>query len=311
MMNKGFSTQVSNRKMESVKRYAALSVASDLQPVTRTPQLKRAGFTLVEMIVAIAIMSIVAAMVAVFIRRPVESYIASVGRAELSDVADTSLRRMKRDLQLALPNSVRVANPGGVGAAFYLEFLITSGGGRYRSAVTAAGTGNILDFTAPLGDSSFDVLGPMPTFAGGESIVIYNLGTGFSGADAYVAAGNNRALYSSNDGTAITLSAAKLFPLASPGNRFHVVQYAVTYACDPVAHEIRRYWNYGIPAAQATPPVGGSSAQLARDVSGCTITYNQNAVEGRNGVVSLRLQLTGTGGEAVSLYQESHVSNVP
>ncbi len=290
-------------------RRASASFASLLRIENFQLKSRRAGFTLVEMIVAIAIMSIVAAAVAVFIRRPVESYVASVGRAELSDVADTALRRIIRDLQLALPNSVRVSNPGGAGTAFYLEFLITSGGGRYRAAPTGGGAGNILDFS--VADASFDVLSPMPTFAGGESIVIYNLGTGFSGADAYAAANNNRALYGSNNGTAITLSAAKLFPLASPGNRFQVVQYAVTYACDPVVREIRRYWNYTIAAAQPTPPGSGSNAQLARNVNGCTITYNQNAVQGRNGVVTLNLQLSGAGGEAVSLFQESHVSNVP
>lgn len=280
-------------------------------------KLKQAGFTLVEMIVVIAILGIISAMVAVFIRRPVESYVDSARRAELSDVADTALRRMMRDLRLALPNSIRVANPGGPGTAFYLEFLITSAGGRYRAEKTGAGAGDILDFTAA--DSTFDALGPALTFAGGESIVIYNLGTGFAGADAYAAANNNRAAYGGAVGAPVSnivLSPpAKLFPLASPGNRFHVVQHAVTYACNPAAgvNEIRRYWNYGITATQTpTPPTGGSSAQLARNISACTITYDQNAVQGRNGIVSLRLTLsTAAGGENVTLYQESHVSNVP
>ena len=127
------------------------------------------------------------------------------------------------------------------------------------------------------------------------------------------AANNNRAAYLSNTATTITLSAAKLFPLASPGNRFQVVPYAVTYVCNPTAgvNEIRRYWSYGILAAQPTPPVGGNSAQLARNVGACTLTYNQNAIQGRNGIVSLSLQLTGAGGETVNLFQETHVSNVP
>jgi len=265
------------------------------------------GFTLVEMVVVIAIMGIVGAMVAMFIRRPVESYVDSARRAELSDVADTALRRIMRDLRLALPNSIRVANAG-PGPAFYLEFLLTSSGGRYRSAVTGAappGDGDPLDFIAA--DASFDVLGPALTFAGGESIVIYNLGTGFAGADAYEAANNNRAAYAGAVGVPVSnivLNPAKLFPLASPANRFHVVQHAVTYECNPAAgvNEIRRYWNYGIVTPQPTPPVGGNSAQLARNVGACTITYEPNTSQGRNGVVSLRLQLTGAGGEAVTLF---------
>jgi MSHA biogenesis protein MshO len=270
---------------------------------------RASGFTLVEMIIVIVIMGIIGAMVAVFMTKPVANYVDSARRAELSDIADTALRRIVRDLRLALPNSVRVTSAGGVN---YIEFLITNGGGRYRAALTGAGTGDPLDFV--IADSSFDVLGPALTFAGGESIVIYNLGPGFTGADAY--AGGNRASYGGATGSAVSnivLSSATLFPLASPANRFQVVQYAVTYACgDPVAQEVRRYWNYGIVSAQPAPPVGGSSAQLARDVSTCAITYTPNTAQSRNGVVQLSLTLgTPAGGESVTLFQEAHVSNVP
>ena len=89
------------------------------------------------------------------------------------------------------------------------------------------------------------------------------------------------------------------------------MQYAVTYKCDPAVGEIRRYWNYGILPGQLTPPVTVNTAQLARNVGACTITYDPNAVQGRNGIVSLRVKLTGAGGEVVSLFQEAHVSNVP
>jgi len=76
--------------------------------------------TLIEMIVVIAITGILAAAVAVFIRRPVEGYIDAARRAELSDVADTALRRITRDLRTVLPNSIRITTAGGVN---YLEYL--------------------------------------------------------------------------------------------------------------------------------------------------------------------------------------------
>ena len=106
------------------------------------PTSDSAGFTLIEMIIVIAITAIIGSMVALFLRAPLESYVAQDRRARLADTADTALRRMGRDIRLALPNSVRVTSVGGV---FYLEFLGTRSGGRYR----AQGGGDILDSPQP------------------------------------------------------------------------------------------------------------------------------------------------------------------
>lgn len=264
------------------------------------------GFTLVEMIVVIVITGIIGAVVAVFIRRPVESYVDVARRGELSDIADTALRRITRDVRTALPNSIRITTAGNV---TYLEYLQTSGGGRYRAAPDSFGAGNVLDFTAA--DASFDVIGTMPTtLAAGNSIVIYNLSPTGSTANAY--SGDNRGAYASNTATTITLSPAKLFPFQSPAKRFQVVEGAVTYACDPLpagAGVLRRYWNYGIVSAQPTPP-GGSNALLATNISSCSFTYTASGATARTGILALNLEIT-EGGETVRLFQQTHVSNVP
>ncbi|MDP2239595.1 MAG: type II secretion system protein [Burkholderiales bacterium] len=274
-------------------------------------KLRARGVSLVEMIVVIAVTGILAAVVATFIQRPVEGYVDAVRRAELTDIADTALRRMTRDVRTALPNSLRVTANGNVR---YIEYLQTSGGGRYRAEVDSGGLGDPLDFTAA--DATFDVIGPMPALAAGNAIVVYNLSSDpATTSNAYV--GDNRASYSSNTATTITLTAAKLFPFNSPGKRFQVVQTPVTYACDPLpggTGELRRVSGYAIQAAQpnninaaplSTAPV---NALLARNVRDCAFSYAE--VSQRTGVLALRLQLE-SGGESVRLFQQVHVNNVP
>src|SRR5487761_2390867 len=96
------------------------------------------GFTLVEMIVVIVITGIIGGMVAIFIRAPVQGYVDSARRAEMTDIADTALRRLGRDLRTAVPNSVRVPVPAG---STYVEFMPTKDGGRYRVSATGGGGG--------------------------------------------------------------------------------------------------------------------------------------------------------------------------
>jgi len=265
------------------------------------------GVTLIEMVIVISITAIIAGAVSVFISRPVEGYADAARRAEMSDIADTALRRMTRDLRTALSNSIRTTTVSGV---LYLEYLQSSGGGRYRAENTndPLNPGDPLDFTNPLGDSSFDVIGTMPTLAAGDSIVIYNLASSGTTANAYV--GDNRGAYSSKTATTITLAPAKQFPFPSPGKRFHVVQYAVTYACNPATGELRRYWGYGIVDPQPTPPATPNNALLASNVALCSFTYVTSGAALRTGVVMLSLKIQQSG-ESIQLFQQVHVTNVP
>jgi len=262
------------------------------------------GFTLVEMIVVIAITGIIAGVVAVFIKRPVEGYFDLARRAELTDIADTALRRMARDLRLALPNSIRTTD-----SEQTVELLLTRTGGRYRAEPKADGSGDALDFAAT--DTSFDILGPAVSFAAGDRIAIYNLGPNVPGANAY--AGDNIATYNGAAGPTTTVAINPFqFPLESPGSRFQVVEGPVSYAC--VGDTLWRYWGYAIqpaqPNAAALPGLGGVlSARLATRLSGCAIRYVEGVTE-RSGLVEMQLTLSQSG-ETVTLVHAVHVSNVP
>jgi len=91
-----------------------------------------------------------------------------------------------------------------------------------------------------------------------------------------------------------------------------VVQYAVTYVCNPTTRELRRYWNYGIVDPQPIPPAGGSNALLASNVAACSFTYANTGAAQRTGVVALSLQIQESGSnDSIQLFQQVHVTNVP
>lgn len=260
------------------------------------------GFSLIELIVVMLVVGILAAIVAMFIRSPLEGYLAASRRAALVDAADTALLRMTRDVRLALPNSLRVSQSGG---ATYLEFLPLQDGGRYRAARTGGGGGDILDFTSGA-DASFDVLGPPVNATAGQYLVIYNLG--LDTATSAWLGGNRRTVTSSGSvgNLAFTATGAPL-PLESPGSRFYLTGAPVTYVCDPVGHELRRVTGYALQATQPTTFTGAASRLLARHVNACAIDYDPGASQ-RLGQLTLRLQL-GQDGETVTLYREVPVNN--
>lgn len=298
------------------------------------------GFTLVEAVLVIVVIGVLSAVVAVFIRMPVQGYADSVARAEVSDTADLALRRMARDLRLALPNSIRI-----IGNGIGVEFLLTTGGGRYLAAEDGA-TEPFLDFVNPA-NVGFTVVGAMPTLSqrigDTDSIVVYNLGPGFDRADAYQAnvAGAMRniariapgGITRDADGNVVRIRlvdnpfAAQPAapaggdptpPLPSPTQRFQVVSTPVTYYCGPRngGLALTRHWGYPIAAQAANPPPAGASMALVADrVATCAglFTYDNTAATQRSALVLLSLSLRPRNDNqaVISLVDQVHVDNTP
>ena len=106
----------------------------------RSDTLAMRGFTLIELITAMVLTGILAAAAAVFLRVPIAGYFDIARRAALTDIADLAVRRFSRDVQTALPNSVRVAGACGGGGTCYLEYLEVRTGGRYREEPSGGAT---------------------------------------------------------------------------------------------------------------------------------------------------------------------------
>lgn len=265
------------------------------------------GFTLVEIIVVIVISGILLGMVGLFGRSQIDAYIDTSNRAELSDAADTAVRRIARDLQGALPNSVRQSGN-------FLEYVPIRDAGRYRAELTSAGVGNPLDFTSSA-DNSFDVLGPGITVNSGDELVIYNLGQ--VGSDVYVGTSRRSLTVTGSGLNSLGFNTGGTqFPFASPQSRFQVVGTPVTYECagnaaTPESGTVIRHAAYGFQPAVASAPwsQGGTSSILVGDVASCSFTYIP-AVLQRNGLVVLRLTLTRHG-ESVEIMHQIDVLNTP
>jgi MSHA biogenesis protein MshO len=260
------------------------------------------GFTIIELVMVIVIMGVIGGMVAVFMKSPIDAYLATGRRAALTDVADTTVRRMARDIRKALPNSLRVPT------AQCVEFIPTKTGGRYRADLGLAGAGDILNFAAA--DTSFNMLGsnnalPLDQRIAQEDLIaVYNLGV--TGSNAYNQDNTSRVSATPVDGTETSISIdSKLFPLASGGNRFHVIpstEKVVAYVCS--GNKLFR-----TTSTTFTSDCPATGAVLADKVSACSFVYNGTDLQ-RNALVQLTIKFTDSG-ETVGLYQEVHVDNTP
>ena len=286
---------------------------------------RQRGFTLIELIVVIVITAIVAGMVTVFIRAPVQSYLDVAARAELADAADLASRRITRDVRLALPNSVRVTPDGK-----YLELLLTKTGGRYLSEDDPNTIpGNVLAFDplTPGNPNVFTIVGAAPsgvqTIVPGDFIVVNNLGDQ-PPVDAYDCSGQcNRAQVASISGNDVTLVknpfVAQTPSMPSLSYRFQVVSTVVTYHCAPNANgtgTLTRYAGYVIEADQpvSTAALTGapSAALMANQVAACAFSFD-TLPNLQRGLVSVSLTLGAPGGNAgqITLLQQAQVNNSP
>ncbi len=288
------------------------------------------GFTLVELIMVIALAGVVAVMVSVLFARPMEGFVAQSRRAELVDLGAGALNRMAREVRLAVPNSMRVSADGQA-----LELLLIHSAARYRpnrndgdglrfASVSAGSCGSI---TTGGRCDSVQVLDPSLDPAGARWLVMYNIGAESAGnptAGANVWAGGNPGVITPS-GVSITrlanpptgethLALGNLptggfrFAFASPQRRLYLAERVVGYRCRN--GQLLRYSYTDILAAlPAQPPAGSNPQPIAASVNSCNFAYQPGTTQ-RGGLLTLMLGIEQDG-ERMRLLQQVHVDNAP
>lgn len=297
------------------------------------------GFTLVEMMVALTISTLVIGMAALIITKPVEAYFDSSERAERTEAAELVIRRLGNDLKRAVPNSVRISTSG---TRAIVEMLTYDAVSFYRKAgeLPLPGPWSQTDreLDATMADTRFSVFGRLDPTAGASYrydhfVAINNLGNN-SQFDAYrpgnvVMTPNIVRVDVNRDASLeerVTLTPGFRFQSSATANvkqRVFFVAGPVTYICNTAANTqaIRRFDNYaianGMPTAETNARLvtsGVRNALVTGNVSACRVQCANGVGNARPCLGGLVVEFTVTrpassGNETTRIFQQFPVDN--
>jgi prepilin-type N-terminal cleavage/methylation domain-containing protein len=262
------------------------------------------GFTLVEMVIAIALIGLLALAAAPLLKLPLSAWLDASRRSGLASQIQAAEGLVAQDLARALPGSVRVRQ---VGARVLVEFIEVRATGRYRAGpsgaaqtcpatCSSAGRNDVLE--PGCADACFTSLGPLlgdVPVPGTDWVIVNPLGPGVAAGDPYFG-GNVRvnggiksrlqAVAVAADGQRLTI-AAHAYPNASTLRRFYVASGPVTLDCNPATGSLARHSGYAFSAVQPTGFGAAVSATMVDNVTACGIELN-------NGLLQWNLRLSTT-----------------
>jgi MSHA biogenesis protein MshO len=272
----------------------------------------RRGFSLLEMLIAISLISVLSVFAAPLLRLPLSAWVDASQRAELQQNAQQVNSALAQDLQSALPGSVRVRTVGG---RSLIEMLQVRAHGRHRAGsggasagcASCGGAGAADELDTSCADSCFGTLGALEGDApvpGQDWLVVAAPGTNpYLGGNLAVAGGNKTRLVSvaaAPEGAVLRFNAHRFSALA-PTRRFHLVAAPITWDCNPGTRTLSRIVGYPIAAAQpvAAAAFAGASSNvvLANAVNACTLqTTPGSGATQATVLVRVQLQRAGTAG---------------
>ena len=277
----------------------------------RAPQVQRtnapalpseAGFSMVELVIVIAVLGILSVGTVRFLTFAADGYHSAGTRAELANSASMAMAKLSTDLESALPNSVRVS-------AACIEFIPVTAVTQYvtlphasaaSSMQIASPDASMLPSAGPLSSARLIV---NPSSSGD----VYNTASGYV---------SGIATFSVPDGSGVvtaTFPAAFSFASESAERRVYIVDAPVSFCVDG-AH-LFRYADYGYTLTQPLPadlPATSPDRTLIADnlASGSTPFAVVVPSLARNNIVAIALSLQDAD-DALELQQSVHMRHVP
>lgn len=225
----------------------------------------QAGFTIIEMVVAIVISGILAIGIVSFIGDSVNSLTTSANRNKISASGRIAIDRLAMEIHNALPKSIR-ATTATAGGDQCLEFIPVRAATSYINPPFSGG-----------GATTFEVVDLTPSqhgATGGYAVIypnrigqIYDGDNGTSpGWPNFPNRGPIQGIASiadsaSTDQSTVTLVKSHRFRRRSPNQRFFIVEDPISYCV--VGENLYRYTNYGFFTSQVTQEEESGTCELA------------------------------------------------